>query len=108
MAMPQGACSAGKVCRSATNSTIRGRHWCGLLWKESVGADGDAAPLMMKNLPANCRRRRQKISGQLFNLMLDAILPDPFKKIIRPGLTGRLPSVSYRDIPYPNKSLSSV
>jgi len=40
--------------------------------------------------------------------MLDAILPDPFKKIIRPGLTGRLPSVSYRDIPYPNKSLSSV
>jgi len=47
---------------------------------ESVGADGDAAPLMMKNLPANCRRRRQKISGQLFNRMLDAIKGDLFKK----------------------------
>jgi len=56
----------------------------GFALKESVGADGDAAPLMMKNLPANCRRRRQKISGQLFGLMLDAVPGDLFKKIIRP------------------------
>jgi hypothetical protein len=68
--------------------------------KESVGADGDAAPLMMKNLPANCRRRRQKISGQLFNRMLDAIAPDPFKKIIKPGRFEKVQPKWHRNQPF--------
>jgi hypothetical protein len=30
---------------------------------ESAGTDGDAAPLIQKNFPPHCRRRRQKIPG---------------------------------------------
>ena len=30
--------------------------------QEIVGPDGDAGPLMLKNLPSVCRRRRRKIS----------------------------------------------
>jgi len=49
------------------------------LARESVGTDGDAAPLIRKNLPPHYRRRRQKISG-MSDANLDAAPAGSFKK----------------------------
>jgi hypothetical protein len=55
-------------------------------WKD-FRADGDTAPLILKNLPPLCRRRRQKISRS--DAYLDARAINSFKKNAGPCKTSR-------------------
>ena len=52
-----------------------------------VGPDGDAGPLILKNLPSVCRRRRRKISWS--DVDLDCGGKIPFNKKRRPCCQGR-------------------
>ena len=56
--IPPANCIGAAASLQAGGSLI-----AGLLPEEIVGANGTAAPLMMKNFQAVCRRRHRKIPG---------------------------------------------